>query len=260
MSDGDQDGVLAYAVAEGVATLTLDRPEKRNALNQELVSALKDALAEASADERVRVVALRGAGKDFCAGADLAELARIAAMSPEENLEDARSLGALLVAMRKIPKPIVGVVRGRALAGGCGLATACDIVLAHEEAQFGYPEVHLGFVPAMVMAILRHKVTEGRAFDLVVRGARISASEARDVGLVTHVYAATTFEEDVDAYLADLASRPPSAVALTKGLLYELADLGFEEGIERGAQVNVEARATDACREGVRTFLDRQSS
>ena len=254
------DAVLLYEVADGVATLTLNRPEKRNALNQALVVALAEGLSRAGADEAVRVVALRGAGKDFCAGADLAELERIAGMSPEENLADARQLGALLVSMRRMTKPVVAVVQGRALAGGCGLATACDVVLARSDAELGYPEVHLGFVPAMVMAILRRKVGEGRAFDLVARGNRVGADDARAVGLVTHVFAAATFEADVARYLQELAAKPPTALTLTKGLLYELAELGLEEGVERGAEVNVEARMTQACRDGVRAFLDRSRS
>jgi methylglutaconyl-CoA hydratase len=252
------EAVLLYDVADGVATLTLNRPDKRNALDGDLVQALKDGLERAAADDAVRVVALRGAGPDFCAGADLAELERISSMSDAENLEDARSLGALLVRMRSLPKPVVAVVCGRALAGGCGLATACDLVLAHEDAELGYPEVHLGFVPAMVMAILRRKVTEGRAFDLVARGRRVSAAEARVLGLVDHVFADASFEKDVGAFLHQLTVPPASAVALTKRLLYELGDLGFEAGIERGAHVNVEARATEACREGLRRFLDRK--
>ena len=249
--------VLLSAVADGVATLTLNRPEKRNVLNGALVQALKDALARAGADAAVRVVVLRGAGKDFCAGADLAELERIQQMSFEENLADARGLGALFVALRELKKPTVAVVHGRALAGGCGLATACDVVLARSDAEFGYPEVHLGFVPAMVMAILVRKVGEGRAFELSARGQRVSADDARDMGLATHVYAVGSFEEDVGRYVRDLGSRPASALALIKGLLYELGDLGFENGIERGAQVNAEARMTQACRQGVRAFLDR---
>ncbi len=250
--------VLLHEVSEGVATLTLNRPDKRNALDGALVQALKDGLARAAEDDAARVVAVRGAGRDFCAGADLAELERISLMSDAENLEDARSLGALFVQMRSLPKPVVAVVRGRALAGGCGLATACDLVLAHEDAELGYPEVHLGFVPAMVMAILRRKVTEGRAFDLVARGRRVSATEARALGLVDHVIPGASFEGDVRAFLRELTVPPPSALALTKRLLYGLGDLGFDEGIEAGALVNVEARATEACREGLRRFLDRK--
>ncbi|HEX9885767.1 MAG TPA: enoyl-CoA hydratase-related protein [Longimicrobiales bacterium] len=250
--------VLLYGVSsQGVATLTLNRPDKRNALNGALVEALAEALERAAADDRVRVVALRGAGRDFCSGADLAELEKIAAMGPEESLADARRLGAVLLAMRSLPKAVVAVVRGRALAGGCGLATACDIVLAEEGAELGYPEVHLGFVPAMVMALLRRKVGEGRAFELVVRGQRVTAREAEGVGLVTRVLPAEGFDAAAADYLEDLARRPPSAVALTKGLLYELDDLGVEAGVERAAHVNVQARLTEACREGVRRFLER---
>jgi methylglutaconyl-CoA hydratase len=252
-------GPLRYEVADGIARLTLDRPEKRNALNAALVAALKDGLERAAADEAVRVVGLTGAGTDFCSGADLAELARISEMSFEENLADARSLGDLFVRMREHPKPIVAIVKGRALAGGCGLATASDVVLAREDAEFGYPEVHLGFVPAMVMTILRRKVGEGRAFDLVARGARFGALEGERLGLVTHTFGVNTFDEEASSYLADLAARPASAVERTKRLLYDLDDRDFREGIEEAARVNAEARSTEACREGVRRFLARSS-
>ena len=251
------DAVLLWSEAEGILTLTLNRPEKRNALNAALVDALKAAMERAAAEPSVRVVALRGAGKDFCAGADLAELERIAELSEEENLADARGLGELFTDMRALPKPIVAAVRGRALAGGCGLATACDLVLVSAGAEMGYPEVHLGFVPAMVMAILRRKVPEGKAFDLVARGHRVPAHQAREIGLANHVFDEETFDEDVSRFLADLAARPPTALALIKSLLYELGDVGFDAGVELGARVNVEARMTEACREGVRRFLDR---
>lgn len=250
-------GVLRYESADGVATLLLDRPEKRNALNAELVSALVAGVARAAADADVRVVALRGAGPDFCAGADLAELARIQEMGAEESLADAQRLGDLFVRLRRCPKPVVAVVHGRALAGGCGLATACDLVLAREDAELGYPEVHLGFVPAMVMAILRRKVPEARAFELVARGDRIGAAEAERIGLVNRVFPAASFDADVGGYLAGLAARPPSAVALSKRLLYGLDGAGFEDAIGRGAEVNAVARLTEACREGVRRFLER---
>lgn len=251
--------VLLYEAIDGVATLTLNRPEKRNALDAALVQALKDGLVRAADDEDVRVVALRGAGKDFCSGADLAEMERIAGMGLEENVEDARSLGALFRQMRDHPRPIVGAVHGRALAGGCGLASACDLVVARDDAEFGYPEVHLGFVPALVMTILRRKVGEGEAFELVARGERFDAAEARRLGLVQRVYARDSFEADVRRYVVRLADKPASAVELTKRLLYELGDLGFDAGLERAAEVNAEARMTDACREGVRRFLEKSS-
>jgi methylglutaconyl-CoA hydratase len=250
--------VLTVEGDGGVITLWMNRPEKRNALNGELVEALTEALATVADDPDARVVALRGRGPDFCAGADLADLKTIGSQGPEASLADARRLGALLIAMRRHPRPIVGVVHGRALAGGCGLATGCDLVLAEKDAHFGYPEVHLGFVPAMVMALLRLKVTESRAFDLVIGGRRVTADQARELGLVNHVFEVDAFEASVAGFLADLERRPPGAVTRTKALLYELAHLPFEEGIERGAQVNVEARLSDECQAGVQAFLERK--
>ena len=245
---------------DGVAHFVLSRPEKRNALNGALVEALLQALASTAADSRVRVVLLSGAGSDFCSGADLAELERIADLGVEASLADATRMGDLFRAMRRHPRPVVAAVHGRALAGGAGLATACDLVVAEEGAQFGFPEVHLGFVPAMVMTMLRRKVTEGQAFDLAVRGDRIPAAEAHRLGLVQAVLPADGFEAAARAWAAELARRPATAVELTKRLLYGLDGVAFEEGIARGAEVNTLARLTDACRVGVRAFLARARS
>ena len=243
----------------GVLTLTLNRPEKRNALNGTLVRAVRSALEQAATDDDVRVVLLRGAGSDFCAGADLAALERIAESSdPGENLRDAEEIGGLLVEMRRHPKPIIGAVHGHALAGGAGLATACDIVLAREDAVFGYPEVHLGFVPAMVMALLRRSVGEKVAMELVVRGGRIGAEEAASLGLVNRVLPEGEWDEGVAAYAADVAGRSTSAVSLIKRLLYGMDGLSFEEAIARGAEVNVLARMTPDTRTGLRRFLEKE--
>lgn len=243
---------------EGVFRLVLNRPEKRNALNGRLVEALTGALDAAAEAEEVRVLVLEGAGPDFCSGADLAELEEMAEKGVEASLADAVRMGELFLAMRRHPRPIVAAVRGRALAGGCGLATACDLIVAEEAAEFGFPEVHLGFVPAMVMTLLRRKVTEGRAFELVTLGQRISAVEARRVGLVNRVFPGDGLDEGVGRLAGELAARPPSAIRLTKRLLYGLDGLSVEEGIGRGAEVNTLARLTEACREGVEAFLRRK--
>lgn len=247
--------VLEEELTEGILTLWLNRPQKRNALNGALVEALHAALERARSLSEVRVVVLRGRGPDFCAGADLEELEKAAGQSPEESLADARRLGALLLALRKFPRPVVAAVHGRALAGGLGLATACDLLVAQEGSEMGYPEIHLGFVPAMVMAILRRKVPEGKAFELVTLGGRISAAEAQALGLVSRVFSASRFDEELRSFVLDLARRPPGALALVKALLYEQGDLPLAEGIERGAEVNVQARRSPECREGVRRFL-----
>jgi methylglutaconyl-CoA hydratase len=219
---------------------------------------LSRALRAALDQEDVRVILIRGRGEDFCAGADLAELAKVTEEGPKASRADAKRLGELLLQIRRHPRPVVAAVQGRALAGGCGLATACDLILASDGAEFGYPEVHLGFVPAMVMAILRRKLTEGKAFELVALGGRMTASEAREMGLVNQVFPAATFDEDVKTFGRGLAARPAEALRLTKRLLYEQADLSVEAGIARGAEVNVVARQTDECRSGVEAFLSRR--
>src|SRR6187431_3274689 len=167
------------AVTNGsIRTLTLNRPEKRNALNDALVAELKTALTDADGDENLRAVVIRGAGKDFCSGADLESIRKISESSYEENLEDARKLAELFALIRRVSIPVIAAVHGRALAGGCGLATACDLVIATESARFGYPEVKIGFVPAMVAAILRRNLGEKRSFELLTQGFEFSAGEA----------------------------------------------------------------------------------
>jgi methylglutaconyl-CoA hydratase len=252
-ADGE---VLLVRREGGVARLTLNRPDKRNALNAELIAALKAALRAADDDPEVRVVALEGAGKDFCSGADLSALRTIAEGGVMENLEDVEGLAELFLLPRRMRKPVVALVRGRALAGGCGLATACDLVLAAEGAQFGYPEVRIGFVPAMVMAITRRNVSEKRAFDLLVRAQPIAAAEAERIGLISRVVPDDAFAAEAEALLGELAERSPSAVQLTKRLLYHSDAMGFEAAVRAGADLNVLARMTDDMQAGVRRFLE----
>jgi methylglutaconyl-CoA hydratase len=241
----------------GVLTLTLDRAPKRNALNAAIIEGLHAGLERADLDADVRVVALRGAGKDFCAGADLDELLASADRSMAENEAGAMRLGALFMRMRDLPKPVVAVVQGRALAGGAGLATACDIVVAGEGAQFGYPEVQRGFVPAMVMAILRRLVGEKLALDLVLTGRLLSAEEARAAGLVTRVVPDADLDREAAAITRQLAGAGASALALTKRLFYQIDALPFDEGIALGARVNALARQTSDFRAAIANFLEK---
>lgn len=243
--------------ATGVSRITLDRPERRNALDGTMVEELKDALALAGGDDRVRVVGIGGAGPDFCGGADLAEIRAAVEAGVMANLADAEALGDLFLLMRRLEKPIVAVVHGRALAGGCGLATACDLAVASEDARFGYPEVRLGFVPAMVMAMLRRSVGERRAFELVALGETIDAERAEEIGLVQRVLPAAEFEEGAAALLETIASRSASALTLSKRLLHRMDALDFEASIRSGAEVNAIARLTEDCREGIRRFLEQ---
>lgn len=251
---------ILYNVADQIATITLNRPEKRNALDDLTISELEDSFAQADRDDNVRVIVLTGAGSDFCAGADLSQLEKIAAnASREENHADAMKLGNLLIQMRRMNKPIVAVVRGNALAGGAGLATACDMIIADENAVFGYPEVKLGFVPAMVMALLIRTLGEKQAFELAAFGNTITAHQAAQIGLVNRVIPTNSFERDVAQTTTELARRSSSAIQLIKRLIYGIDGLSFEAAIELGADINVEARATPDCQAGVRAFLKKRS-
>jgi methylglutaconyl-CoA hydratase len=248
---------VLYSVEGHVARITLNRPDRRNALNDELIAGIKSSLHEVERDGRVRVVVISGAGKDFCSGADLSALQKIADASVAENQDDARSLMELFLMLRGLTVPVVAAVQGRALAGGCGLATACDLVLASSSARFGYPEVRIGFVPAMVLAILRRNVSEKNAFSLITRGEQISAAEAKRIGLVNEVFSEDTFTTDMDQYLEGFYDTSRSAVTLTKKLLYEIDGLDLIAALETGVDVNVIARMTEDCKQGIAKFLKK---
>jgi methylglutaconyl-CoA hydratase len=244
--------------SEGVGRITLARPEKRNALDRQMADEIVGALESLASEPETRVVLIDAEGEDFCAGADLDALESLIGADREAQLDDARALGRVFTSIRQLPVPVVAAVRGRALAGGAGLATACDVVLAHPEATFAYPEVRIGFVPAMVMTILRRIIPERQAFDLAVTGRSVSASEAEALGLVSRVLSGENFETQVDEICRTLAKSPPEAVRRTKKLFYELEGRPFDSGIAHGAQANADARMTDEFRQGVQRFLQRK--
>ncbi len=246
---------LRAELGDGVLTLTLDRPAKRNALSSALIERLHGELERAELDPAVRVVAIRGAGNDFCAGADLDELLASADRDAAANEQDALRLGSIFQRLRALPKVVVAVVQGRALAGGAGLATACDIVLAADTARIGYPEIQRGFVPAMVMALLRRHAGEKAALELVLTGRTLDAGEAQRLGLVSRIVPAASLDQEAATLLAGLAASGASALALTKRLFFELDGRSFDEGIALGARANALARSTAEFREAISRFL-----
>ncbi len=246
---------VVTTVDGGILTATLNRPEKKNAIDTPMIDALLETLERADLDAAVRVVALRGAGGDFSAGMDLNELLASADRSVAENREAALRFGEIFLRMRRLPKPIVALVRGRALAGGCGLATGCDLVLAAESATFGYPEVQRGFVPAIVMTLLKRLTGEKIAFDLAATGRLLGASEAAAVGLVSRVYEDSDFDDQTSEVLRALAATSGSALAFTKQQFYQLDGLSFDAGIRLGADVNAVSRTTPDFRAALRAFL-----
>lgn len=248
---------IEYAAAGGVARITLNRPDKRNAITSEMMSALRDALHTAGDDTNVRVLLIRGAGKDFCAGLDLSEVLK-SAEDESSSIASAQRLGDLYIAMRRHPKPIIAAVQGRALGGGAGIATASDLIIAAESAQFGYPEVKLGFIPAIVATMLRRAVNERQAMELALTGEPLSASRAHAIGLINRVYPDAEFDDSVERYVAALAEHPATAMNLSKRLLYDTDGMSFEASIEAGVQANVQARRTDDFKRGVERFLKKR--
>lgn len=246
---------ILTSVHDSIFTITLNRPEKRNALNDALINQLKEALREADKNEALRAVVIRGAGKDFCSGADLSALRKISESSVLENWDDAHNLMELFSLIRKVKIPVIAAVHGRALAGGCGLATACDLVLAARSARFGYPEVRIGFVPAMVMAILRRNVSEKRAFELATQGFEFDAESAEKFGLINKIFDDKTFDQDVKNYVFVYEKVSRSAVVLSKRLLYQMDAMPFETALQSGVDVNTIARLTEDCQTGIAKFL-----
>lgn len=255
MSDYSQ---LSLVISGPIARLTLNRPDKRNALGAVIIDELRSALAAVREDAAVRVVILRGAGKDFCAGADLAQLEKVSRATVLENREDAEKFAALILDIRQLPKPVIAAVHGRALAGGAGLASACDMVLASKSAQFGYPEVKIGFVAAMVLAVLRRSVGEKKAFELLASGDPWSSDAVERIGLVNQVIDDADFDSAVEAFALRISQLSPSAITLTKSLLYQIDGMSFEQALRAGIEMNAIARMTPDCQKGLRDFLARK--
>jgi len=247
-------GHVSLELSNGILGLTLSRADKRNALNGTLVAQLTEALRDSSSNSKVRVVSISGDGKDFSAGADLVELTESLSLDRSAQMADAERLGSLISTIRNHPTPVVALVHGRALGGGCGLAAACDAVLVHEDARLGFPEVSIGFVPALVMAPLRSKLAWGRAFDLLAFGRVVTATEAERIGLVTRFLSRDSFREEAALYLERLARLPPKALSATKGLLLRTDRSSFEEAIALGARANVDARGSDELHKGLERF------
>ena len=251
--------LLRRSIDGPVATLTLNRPDKRNALNAALVTALRDALAEIAEDDAVRAVVLTGAGDVFSAGADLAALKALQTASPLENQDDSAHLAGLFEAIYRHPKPVIAKINGHAIAGGCGLAAVCDFSLAAEPAKLGFTEVRIGFVPAIVSVFVVRKLGEAAARDLLLRGRLIEAPAAAEMGLITQSMPPDELDAAVDDLAHELATETSgSAVRLTKNLLADLPGMGFREAIDHAVTINAFARGTDDCQAGIAAFLNKE--
>jgi methylglutaconyl-CoA hydratase len=240
-----------------IATITLNRPDKRNAISYELIEDLLAAL-KAVADSSALVLILTGAGKAFCSGMDLDNLKALVGRSPEQSLQDSEIMARLFRSLYDFPRPTIAAVNGAAVAGGCGLATLCDFTLAVPEAKFGYTEVRIGFVPAIVSTFLLRQVGEKHARDLLLTGRIIDADEAYRMGLISEIVPAEKLIERARELAAQLMENSPASLVCTKRLLSEHARAELDRQIQSAVRENAAIRATSDFREGISSFLEKR--
>lgn len=252
--------LVEYSVRERVAYLTLNRPEKRNALSHELVNELKTNFERAEQDDLAKVVVLKAQGDSFCAGADLGYLQQLQNFSYAENLADSHHLKDLFLKIYTLKKIVIAQIQGHALAGGCGLATVCDFAFAVPEAKFGYTEVRIGFVPALVAVFLVRKIGEQKARQLLLTGEIIKAPEALALGLITSVVPSVDLTSSVFDFAQTLIrSNSTQSMQLTKQLIADVQDKTLTDSLDMAAAFNAKARATDDCKKGIAAFLNKQN-
>lgn len=250
---------IRYQSQERVASITLNRPEKKNALNPLMIGELTDAFEEAGSEKTVKVILLKASGDVFSAGADLEYLMELQQNSYEENLADSRRLKDLLLQIRNCPKTVIAQVQGHAIAGGCGLVTACDLVYSAPGARFGYTECRIGFVPALVAGFLLQRTGEGKARELLLSGELITAEEAKLYGLVNYVSAEGQLEEETGALALKLVRETSAAsIAYTKELLAPVSGMSLEQELDRAAELNASARMGEDFRKGIQAFLAKE--
>jgi len=243
--------------SSGVASLTLNRPEKRNAISYELIEELLTALSEVAASSAL-VLILTGRGKAFCSGMDLGNLKALLGRSAEENRKDSETMARLFRSLAEFRKPTIAAVNGAALAGGCGLATLCDFTLAVPEAKFGYTEVRIGFVPAIVSTFLLRQIGEKSARELLLTGRIISAEEAHRLGMVNEIVAPENLLTRARELAEQLMENSPLSIAATKRLLSEYVGGERDRQIRSAIRENAAIRETEDFREGVTSFLEKR--
>ena len=241
-----------------VLRLTLNRPDVRNAFDEDLVAALNAAAVQASEDRSLRAVVLAGNGKTFCAGADIGWMSKAIAYTQRENLRDAEDVARMLEKFDTLPVPVIARVHGAALGGGVGLAAVCDIVIAADDTKFALSEVRLGILPAVVAPYVVRKIGTSAARELFLTGARFNAARAKEIGLVHEVVPANELDAAVARRLADILSAGPKAVSLAKALIREIAGANPRDVIGLTTNTLASQRVSDEGQEGLRAFLEKR--
>lgn len=251
--------LVNYQVKDRIAEIILNRVDKRNALNSEVVIELSKAFNDAEHDENVKVIVLKANGEVFSAGADLDYLKKLQSNSFEENLADSNLLKKLFEQIYSQPKIVIAQVQGHAIAGGCGLASVCDFIFTIPQAKFGYTEVKIGFIPALVAIFLIRRIGEGKAKELLFNGDLIDATYAKEIGLINFISTEDKIEEEVLAYAHKLCKTTSAqSIALTKQLINNVQDLPLAEALEFAAEMNAHARSTNDCKNGINAFLNKK--
>jgi len=251
--------LVLYEVKDRVGYITLNRPEKRNALDQELVTALKDAFGKAESEDHVKVIVLQAKGEVFCAGADLAYLQQLQKFSFDQNLADSNQLKDLFLKIYQLKKVVIAKVQGHALAGGCGLTSVCDFVFAVPEAKFGYTEVKIGFIPAIVLVFLIRKIGEKKAKHLLLSGELFPGNEAMSFGLLNYLVSKDKLHQAVDEFAKKLiVNNSTQSMALTKQMIGQVQSMSLPDALDYAAKMNAQARASDDCKKGIHAFLHKQ--
>lgn len=251
--------LVQYEVKDRVGYITLNRPEKRNALSYEMVSEIKLAFMNAEADKECKVVVIKGSGEAFCAGADLAYLQQLQTNTFDENLADSRHLMELFQFIYHSNKVVISQINGPALAGGCGLASVCDFSFATPESTFGYTEVKIGFVPAIVMVFLVRKVAEKNAREMLLTGDVFKADKALQYGLINYIVEPDELDDVVYKFAQKLCKQTSiQSVELIKEMLANVQSMDVNDALEYAAQTNAKARATDDCKRGIAAFLNKE--
>ncbi len=250
--------MLKVDTGKHIARVTLDRPDVHNAFNDELIKLVTEAFADLGARDDVRAIVLAGNGKSFCAGADLNWMKRMVQYSREENVEDARALGRMFLAIAKCPKPVIARVHGAALGGGAGLAAACDIAIALESAQFGFTEVKLGILPAVISPFVIARIGAAKAREFFITGERFLAAVALNIGLVQHVVAHEfALDALIDSKISQILTSAPGAVAAAKELIFGVAARTLETSLDFTAETIARVRAGEEGQLGMKAFLER---
>jgi methylglutaconyl-CoA hydratase len=250
-------GTVQLSIDAQLAIITLNRPDKRNAISYELIDELLATLDEIKQSSAL-VLILTGAGKAFCSGMDLDDLKNLLGRTPEQNIKDSETMARLFRSLYDFPKPTIAAVNGAAIAGGCGLATLCDFTLAVPEAKFGYTEVRIGFIPAIVSTFLLRQVGEKQARDLLLTGRIVTAEEASRIGMVNEVVSAEQLLPRAREIAAELLENSPASLVATKRLLSDLGSRELDAELQMAVKANASIRSTDDFREGISSFLEKR--